>query len=122
MKYYTLFLFVFFSLYNLEAQIIEAPAVKSETSTYYLIRHAEKNQSDKTNKNPNLIEKGLLRAAQWTYVLEHVTLDAIYSTDYNRTKQTAAPLAEKLNLNQIIGLSMLAFRAPNPRRMGCEMH
>ena len=74
--------------------------IPSETtnSTYYLIRHAEKDKSDQSNKNPNLKEIGLLRAAKWTYVLEHVTFDAIYSTDYNRTKQTAAPVAEKQDL------------------------
>lgn len=67
-------------------------------TTYYFIRHAEKDRSDKTNKNPNLTQKGLLRAVKWSYVLEHAPFDAIYSTDYNRTKQTAEPTAEKNEL------------------------
>ncbi len=69
------------------------------SSTYYLIRHAEKDRSDKNNKNPNLIQEGILRAAKWSYVLDNVKFDAIYSTDYNRTKQTAAPTAEKQKID-----------------------
>ncbi len=72
--------------------------IKKETSTYYFIRHAEKDRSDPNNKNPNLIQKGILRAAKWSYVLGSVQFDAIYSTDYNRTKQTAAPTAEVQNI------------------------
>jgi len=68
------------------------------TTTYYFIRHAEKDRSDKTNKDPNLIQKGLLRAAKWSFVLENVEFDAVYSTNYNRTKQTAQPTAEKKGL------------------------
>jgi len=35
-------------------------------STYYLIRHSEKDRSDTTNKNPDLTEKGVLRALRWS--------------------------------------------------------
>jgi len=66
-----------------------------KTTTYYFIRHAEKDRSDKTNKDPNLIQKGVLRAAKWSFVLENIEFDAVYSTNYNRTKQTAQPTAEK---------------------------
>lgn len=74
----------------------------AETTTYYFIRHAEKNRSDAKNKNPHLIQKGILRAAKWSLVLEHVKFDAIYSTDYNRTKETAQPTAEKNGLEVTI--------------------
>ncbi|RLD29411.1 MAG: phosphoglycerate mutase [Bacteroidetes bacterium] len=76
-----------------------ATHLAEETTTYYFIRHAEKDRSDANNTNPNLIQNGILRAAKWSYVLEHVTFDAVYSTDYNRTKQTAQPTAEKNNLD-----------------------
>jgi len=72
------------------------------TTTYYFIRHAEKDRSDKTNKDPNLIQKGVLRAAKWSFVLENVDFDAVYSTNYNRTKQTAQPTAEKKGLEVTI--------------------
>jgi len=70
----------------------------NETTTYYFIRHAEKDRADKTNRDPNLMQKGVLRAAKWSSVLENVKLDAVYSTNYNRTKQTAQPTAEKKGL------------------------
>lgn len=68
------------------------------TTTYYFIRHAEKNRTDANNKNPNLNMDGVLRAAKWSLVFDSIKFDAIYSTDYYRTKQTAQPTAEKNNL------------------------
>ena len=62
-----------------------------QTTVYYCIRHAEKDRSDADNKNPNLTEAGKQRAAKWAKVFENVAFDAIYSTDYNRTQQTALP-------------------------------
>ena len=67
---------------------------KEEVSTYYLIRHAEKDRSDSTNRNPNLTEEGLQRAENWAEHFKNVKFDAVYSTDYNRTKETAIPTAE----------------------------
>ncbi len=63
-------------------------------STYYLIRHAEKDRSDSSNQNPDLTKEGSARAKKWAEVLKNINLDAVYSTDYNRTLQTAKPLAE----------------------------
>ena len=68
------------------------------TTTYFLIRHAEKDRSDKTDNNPHLTEKGLQRAKNWAKVLNNITFDAIYSTDYHRTKETALPTAKANNL------------------------
>ena len=69
-----------------------------ETTTYYLIRHAEKDTTDKTNRNPNLNEKGLERAIKWATYFKNISLDAVYSTKYNRTQQTAKPTAESKKL------------------------
>jgi len=74
----------------------------AETSTFYFIRHAEKDRSDKENRNPYLTEEGILRAAKWSLVLKNMTFDAVYSTDYNRTKQTAQPTAEQNGLELTI--------------------
>ena len=83
MKKY-LFFFVFaFSL-------LSACAVEDST-TYYLIRHAEKDRTDKTNRNPNLNFDGEKRAQNWAEYFKDVHLDAVYSTSYNRTMQTATP-------------------------------
>ena len=72
------------------------------TSTFYFIRHSEKDRSDSTNHNPHLNEQGLLRAEKWSHVFKNITFDAIYSTDYNRTRETATPTAIKNNLDLII--------------------
>ena len=71
---------------------------KNETTTFYLIRHAEKDRTNMDDRDPKLKEEGLLRAAKWSLVLQHIKFDAVYSTDYNRTKQTAQPTAEKNGL------------------------
>lgn len=74
-------------------------AIKKEViSTYYLIRHAEKDRSDATNKNPDLMQKGTERAIRWSEVFKNVPFDKVYTTDYNRTIQTAAPTAKSKEL------------------------
>ena len=69
-----------------------------EITTYYLIRHAEKLRIDKTDKNPNLNFNGYKRAEAWKDVFSNVSFDAVYSTEYNRTKLTAKPTAISKNL------------------------
>ncbi|AXT20532.1 phosphoglycerate mutase [Flavobacteriaceae bacterium AU392] len=91
-------LFIFTLIVLLATPAFSQQKENTETSTFYFIRHAEKDRSDAKNRNPNLIEKGLLRAAKWSKVLENVKFDNVYSTNYNRTKQTALPTAEKNNL------------------------
>ena len=72
----------------------QAQESKDEVTTYYLIRHAEKDRSDKTNRNPHLNEKGLERAKKWSQVFTNIEFDVIYSTDYHRTRETAFPTVE----------------------------
>nr|WP_321248280.1 phosphoglycerate mutase family protein [uncultured Psychroserpens sp.] len=73
-------------------------ATDNETTTYYFIRHAEKDRTDKTNRNPELNKLGKKRAKKWCKYFKNVDFDAIYSTNYNRTQQTAAPTAKKKKL------------------------
>lgn len=77
-----------------EPEIEVTPVV----STYYLIRHAEKDRSDPDNKDPELNQRGLGRAMHWAEIFQDIPLDAIYSTDYARTTMTAAPVAVKKDL------------------------
>ncbi|MEZ4796774.1 MAG: phosphoglycerate mutase family protein [Flavobacteriaceae bacterium] len=76
--------------------------ISDETSTFYFIRHAEKDRTNMDDRDPKLKEEGMLRAAKWSLVLQNVKFDAVYSTDYNRTKQTAQPTAEKNSLELTI--------------------
>ena len=69
-----------------------------EATTYYFIRHAEKVRSDNTDENPRLNDIGIKRADAWRDVFSDVGLDAVYSTNYNRTKSTARPTADSKNL------------------------
>ena len=39
--------------------------------------------------------EGVLRAARWSSVFNSIDLDLIYTTDYNRTQNTALAVAEK---------------------------
>lgn len=80
-----------------EQSAVETP--EAVVSTFYFIRHAEKDRSDLGNIDPELNQKGLGRAMHWAEILQDVSLDAIYTTDYERTAMTAAPSAVKQDLN-----------------------
>jgi len=89
MKKFLLIIFVF---------TLFIACTSDKTTTYYLIRHAEKDRTNTTNKNPNLNSNGVIRAEKWAKHFENIVLDAVYSTDYNRTQQTAAPTAKSKGL------------------------
>ena len=63
-----------------------------EATTFILVRHAEK-ASDGTS-DPVLTEAGVARANKILSLFEQADIAAIYSTNYQRTKMTVAPLAE----------------------------
>ena len=88
----------YFFLFAFAISLLSSCVFQETTTTYYLIRHAEKDRSDKTNRNPNLNENGFKRAENWKKYFKDIDLDAIYSTNYNRTQQTAAPTAKSKNL------------------------
>jgi len=62
----------------------------AENYSIYLVRHAEKLPN---SKNPALTECGKARAKQLASMLLKANITAIYSTSYQRTMQTAQPLA-----------------------------
>lgn len=68
---------------------------KDGTSTYYLVRHAEKIDD---SKDPDLNQKGLDRAKTLSDLLKSKNVSHVYSTDYKRTKQTGQPLAARNGL------------------------
>lgn len=74
------------------------------THTYYVVRHAEKaTPSDGTVMNtpndPPLSVSGQQRAQALKNVLSDKVIRHIYSTNTIRTRSTAQPLSELLNLN-----------------------
>ena len=74
------------------------PNKKTVITTYYLIRHAEKDRSDVKNKNPHLTEIGKKRAQKWATVFKNIPFDAVYTTNYHRTIETATPTAKAHHL------------------------
>jgi len=62
--------------------------------TVILLRHAEKDLSDADDPNPGLSAEGKLRAQRLIQVIGKYEPDAIYSTNYIRTRATVAPLAQ----------------------------
>lgn len=76
-------------------EIIKNPII----STYYLIRHSEKDRTNPDNLDPELNQDGLHRAIRWAEIFEPIPLDAIYSTNYERTSMTAAPTSVKKNID-----------------------
>jgi broad specificity phosphatase PhoE len=65
-------------------------------STVILVRHAEKAGD---GADPGLTEEGKERAQALAHVLGELDIAAVYATPFNRTKETARPLAESLGLN-----------------------
>ena len=87
-----LFLFVFISFFK----------PSEECSNIYLIRHAEKVRTIKSDRDPDLSNKGFLRAENWKRFFIDKNISRIYSTNYKRTIKTAIPLAENNNLEILI--------------------
>ncbi len=74
------------------------PPKETVVTTYYLIRHAEKQRQNPDDRDPSLTYKGYQRADKWRDIFQYVPLNAVYSTEYNRTKQTAKPTADSKKL------------------------
>jgi len=71
------------------------PCLASDNFTLYLVRHAEKQTE---SKNPQLTQCGKERAEQLATLLSVANIKSIYSTRYQRTMSTAAPLSRKHNI------------------------
>ncbi|MDA7728021.1 histidine phosphatase family protein [Flavobacteriaceae bacterium] len=65
----------------------------SELFTIYLVRHSEKDLTSNNHSNPPLSQCGEQRSENLSNFLRDVNLDAIYSSDYIRTQNTALPTA-----------------------------
>lgn len=83
--------------------LVSAPGMNlsAQPTTIILLRHAEKDTtvagSAMMKADPPLTGAGELRAERLLDVLKAYQPDAIYSTNYIRTKATVTPLAKKFN-------------------------
>jgi len=64
----------------------------TDATTFIIVRHAEK---DGMGSDPGLSTDGKVRAEELRRMLTEVPVHAIYSTAYNRTRQTVQPLASE---------------------------
>lgn len=69
------------------------PALAADLEVF-LVRHAEK----QSGQDPALTDEGSLRADALADLLEDAGIEHIHSSDYQRTRDTAAPLAARLDL------------------------
>lgn len=67
----------------------------SQTTTIFLVRHAEKSSTG--GRDPDLSEAGKARATQLAHVLKDAELNAVHSTRYKRTRSTAEPVATMIS-------------------------
>jgi broad specificity phosphatase PhoE len=68
------------------------------TTTYYVVRHAEKETAATMTNDVPLSAEGKQRAAALNDVLKNEHVRYIYATNYVRTRSTAQPLADAMNI------------------------
>ena len=71
-------------------------AQPGDSFTLYLVRHAEKQVVE--GKDPGLTDAGNYRSEQLARWLQDKGVNKIWSSDYQRTRDTAGPLVSKLGL------------------------
>lgn len=99
LKFFFVLAFIFTIISCKEDQKPENDGKEPTVTTFYLIRHAEKDRTDPENRDPELNQDGLGRAMQWANMFDSLELDVIYSTNYERTSMTAAPTSVKKNID-----------------------
>ena len=98
-----------------------APLVHAEAADQivFLVRHAERAPSTSPTtppgpgmmgEDPPLSAAGERRAARLAAMLASADITSIFTTEYRRARQTAAPLAQKLKLTPIVS----AAKDPDP--------
>jgi broad specificity phosphatase PhoE len=96
-RYFIVFLFVLLGTSQAISQS------KPEKTTIILIRHAEKDTSvagsTAMQADPPLSDKGLLRAGKLVETLSLYSIDSIFSTNFNRTRTTVIPIANKFGIH-----------------------
>lgn len=76
-----------------------AVGARAEPPIVLLVRHAERADAGGTaQKDPALSEQGRKRAEALTRALRDAGITALYSTEFKRTEETAAPLGRSLGI------------------------
>jgi 2,3-bisphosphoglycerate-dependent phosphoglycerate mutase len=67
----------------------------AQTTTVYIVRHAEKYSMDASDPNPPLSDAGKQRVKDLGKTLQGVKFAAVFTTNTIRTEETAKPLARE---------------------------
>jgi 2,3-bisphosphoglycerate-dependent phosphoglycerate mutase len=76
----------------------QEPVPVEGSTTVYLVRHAEKVISNSSDPDPDISSLGRDRAKALASRLAASGVTAIFTTQFKRTQQTAAPLAEQIGV------------------------
>lgn len=93
--------------------VLGLPAYGVAQPAVFLVRHAERADTASgaappmaapgaPAADPDLSEAGRARAASLAVALKDANITAIYATEFKRTQQTAAPIAQALGLSVIV--------------------
>jgi 2,3-bisphosphoglycerate-dependent phosphoglycerate mutase len=74
----------------------------AQKTIIWLVRHAEKDTANTTDRDPELSDLGNLRATDLAKALKLKKINTIYSTNFKRTLATVAPLANLLKLSPVV--------------------
>jgi phosphohistidine phosphatase SixA len=88
----------------------------SAQQTVFVVRHAERADataggSPTMAADPDLSEAGKVRADSLAAMLKDANVKAIFTTEFKRTQQTAAPLAKSL------GIAIVTVAAGDPAKL-----
>jgi phosphohistidine phosphatase SixA len=84
--------------------------------TVFLVRHAER--ADEPRQDPPLVEKGVARSQELARLLSNSGIKAIYTSQFQRTKLTAEPIAKQLGVT--VTSMTLKSNPANPRQVAEE--
>lgn len=87
--------------------LLATAATASAQATVFIVRHAERADSatmaaTTMATDPDLSDAGNVRAETLAAMLKDAGIKAIYTTEYKRTQQTAAPLAKALGITATV--------------------
>jgi len=68
------------------------------TTSFYVVRHAEKAPATNMTSDVPLSAEGQQRAESLKNILQNEKIEAVYSTNFNRTRNTVLPLANAKSL------------------------
>ena len=76
-----------------------AVSATAQPPVIFLVRHAERAAiSGHVPSDTGLSPAGRKRAEAWARVLQDAQIAAVYTTEYKRTRETAAPVAQSLGI------------------------